>query len=77
MVGSDSGNIPVLIEETRAGLAFCENDVLSLHDALRVLIKDEALRKTLGSTGAKYVRAHYDLGSVAERLSDLLEGLAL
>jgi glycosyltransferase involved in cell wall biosynthesis len=67
VVGSDSGNVGVLVEETGGGLVFPEGDVRALRDALRQLKADRGLARRLGEEGREYVTREYTFRKLAER----------
>ncbi|MGC9316727.1 MAG: glycosyltransferase family 4 protein [Armatimonadota bacterium] len=71
-VGSDSGNIPGLIEELGSGRVFREGDPAALADALQELIADPERRARLGRRGRRNAERLYGLPTVADRLYDAL-----
>lgn len=71
VVGSDSGNVPALIEELGSGVVFPERDAAALADALQGLIADPARRRALGEHGRQQA-ARYALPAVADRLYEAL-----
>ena len=68
VVGSDSGNVPVLIRETGGGQVFPEGDVPALAEALKRLMHDRELARQLGDTGQQYVTREYCYRHLAERM---------
>ncbi len=72
VVGSDSGEIPVLIGLTGGGLVFEEGNASSLADSLAQLINDPARREALGEQGQKCVRSRFTHAAVANTLNDIL-----
>jgi len=68
VVGSDSGNVPVLIEETGGGLAFPEGDVAALADRVETLMRDRDLARRLAAAGQEHVNREYCFRRLAERM---------
>jgi glycosyltransferase involved in cell wall biosynthesis len=54
------GAIPELIEEGRTGIMVPVGSATALLDALRTLIADSPLRRTMGARGRQFVETHYD-----------------
>ena len=67
VVGTDSGEIPHVIGG--AGIVVPERGVGQLRAALKILIKDPALRSQLAARGRARVRRHYTHDVVARRLA--------
>jgi glycosyltransferase involved in cell wall biosynthesis len=65
VVGSDSGEIPNVIDE--AGLVFAEGDERALRARLSQLMADAALREELARKGRERVLAHYTQAQVAAK----------
>jgi len=76
VVGSDSGNIPVLIAETGGGLTFPEGDAAALADCAAQLIADAGLRHDLAAAGRELVLQRYDVRRQAARLAAVLREVA-
>ncbi|HEY3398605.1 MAG TPA: glycosyltransferase family 4 protein [Armatimonadota bacterium] len=74
VVGSDSGHIPVLLEETGGGLVFPEGQVEPLAACLEQLLRDSELRRQLGKHGHDVVMREYTWQRWAEHLYDALCG---
>lgn len=72
VVGSDSGHIPVLIEQTEGGLVFKEDDIDDLKSKIDQLINNPDKRKTMGESGRQYVSEHFTHKAVAETLHTIL-----
>ncbi len=68
LVGSSSGNIPMLIEETGGGVVFPERDAEALASAIRDLLLDPAAREAMGKRGREAVLRKYSYPRVAEKL---------
>ncbi len=73
-VGSDSGEIPMVIGE--AGRVFPEGDAGALADRLAELIGDAALQGRLSSAGRRRVLEHFTMRRVAEATLEAYEQLA-
>lgn len=74
VAGSDSGQIPMLIQGTGGGLVFAEGKVEDLAEKLFSLIHYPAQRELLGETGRSAVRTSYTYEAVAQQLLNVLEG---
>ena len=72
VVGSDSGHIPVLIEQTEGGLVFKEDNVEDLKDKIQQLINNPNTREQMALSGRKYVSEHFTHKAVAETLNSIL-----
>jgi len=72
VIGSDSGHIPVLIEETGGGLVFPEGDVGAFAEALHKLRTDPDAIESLGETGRAHVNEHYSYERIAQQTADML-----
>lgn len=73
VVGSDSGQIPILIQGTGGGLVFAEGEAEDLAEKLFSLIHCPAHCELLGETGRSAVRTSYTYKAVARQLYDVLE----
>lgn len=73
VVGSNSGEIPRIIENTGGGLVFQEGDAEDLREKLVIIIKDRDLREKLGIKGRKNVIEKYACAKVAQRLHDVFQ----
>jgi glycosyltransferase involved in cell wall biosynthesis len=73
VIGSDSGEIPNLINETGGGVVVPEGKAAALSGALAWLIEDPAAARELGDRGRAAVRARYSVRAVATRLAKALE----
>ena len=74
VIGSDSGEIPWLIELTGGGLVFAEGDRDALAQRLRALRADPALRERLGSTGREAVERLFSVPAATDPLERMLLG---
>jgi glycosyltransferase involved in cell wall biosynthesis len=72
VIGSDSGEIPVLIEKTGGGLTFPESDSEAFAERMEALWRDPALRQDLAEKGRSSVLARYSLEAVAAQLREAL-----
>jgi L-malate glycosyltransferase len=64
VIGSDSGEIPYLIEATQGGLTFSEGNAPALAERLDRLISDAKLRTTLATQGREAVTEKYSNGKI-------------
>ena len=74
VVGSDSGEIPWLIELTGGGLVFKEGDAASLARRLGELREDPALRERLAREGGAAARRLFSVSAATDPFEQLLEG---
>lgn len=72
VVGSDSGEIPWVIQTTGGGLVFREGDVCDLRRALEELRADPARRHALAMAGRQAVREQFAVPAVALALDKAL-----
>jgi glycosyltransferase involved in cell wall biosynthesis len=72
VVGSDSGEIPWLIELTGGGLTFPEGDVNALTKVLEKLRQDKPLRQELAATGHAAVERLFSVPAATTRLETML-----
>jgi glycosyltransferase involved in cell wall biosynthesis len=72
VVGSDSGEIPWLIELTGGGLIFPEGDVAALAARLAELRERPELRAALAERGARAVAEHFSVPAATDALETLL-----
>jgi len=73
VVGSDSGEIPWLIELTGGGLVFAEGDVEALARRLTELREDPALRERLAERGGQAARRLFSVPAATDPLEQMLE----
>jgi glycosyltransferase involved in cell wall biosynthesis len=76
IVGSDSGEIPIIIRESGGGIVFSEGNVESCAAALQRMMTDQDGRKRMAEGGERYVRDEYDLRNLAERFAVEIEQIA-
>ncbi len=72
VVGSDSGEIPWLLETTGGGLVFAEGDVQQLTARLEELRADPALRTTLAERGRAAVDRMFTVPAATDPLERML-----
>jgi glycosyltransferase involved in cell wall biosynthesis len=71
VIGTDSGEIPWVIEQTGGGLVVPEGDATSLAAAITRLRDDDALRQKLGEEGRERTREFCSLEVCAAQLSSV------
>jgi glycosyltransferase involved in cell wall biosynthesis len=76
VVGSDSGEIPWVIDSTGGGVVVPEGDVPALRDALGGLLADPARRDRLATRGREAVAARFTVSAVAGALDRALRAIA-
>jgi glycosyltransferase involved in cell wall biosynthesis len=74
VVGSDSGEIPWLIDLTEGGLVYAEGDHAALAAALRRLRADPSLRRHLADSGRTVVEKLFSVPAATDSLERLLRG---
>lgn len=72
VVGSDSGEIPWVIDSTGGGVVVPEGDVAALRETLRRLRDAPGLRQELAERGREQSRARFSVESVARELDAAL-----
>lgn len=75
VIGSDSGEIPHLIERLRSGLVFPEGDVTALHAAMRRMAETPALHDACRERGRQEVEEQYAYSALAYRFRQLLDSV--
>jgi glycosyltransferase involved in cell wall biosynthesis len=75
VVGSDSGQIPVLLRETEGGLIFKEGDADDLAKTLVGLIAHPEERQKLGQAGKRSVDERFTCEAVARQLHRILHSM--
>lgn len=75
VVASDVGGNPELVRNGERGLLFDAQNVTALTEALRRLIEDEALRRTLAGAGQKFIRDGFSREASANRMGEIYEAL--
>ncbi len=76
VVGSDSGEIPWLIELTGGGLTFPEGDAVALAERLQRLREDPALRARLAAAGRAKVEQMFTVSAATDPLERMIEHAA-
>ena len=74
VVGSDSGEIPTLIQASGGGCVFPEANPTALADVLQQMIADESQRKTFARIGGAWANNNVSLPAVATSVSRVMEG---
>lgn len=73
VVGSDSGEIPYLIQATQGGVVFPEGDAIALARSLERLIVEPDLRVSLAETGRNSVHQNYTNALLAHRFAEAIK----
>ena len=76
VVGSDSGEIPWVIETTQGGLTYAEGDAAALATALAALRDDPERRRRLAELGREAVRDLFGAHATARKLGSVLADAA-
>jgi len=74
VLGSDSGEIPKIIQATGGGLVFPEGAVSSLAEAMLQLAGSAELRRNLAQVGRETVLTSYDQLHLTRRFATVIEG---
>jgi glycosyltransferase involved in cell wall biosynthesis len=69
VVGSDSGEIPVILQSTGGGVVVREGDPSALGDAISWLLGSDGVRRQLGARGRQAVSARFSTSTVAAQLA--------
>jgi glycosyltransferase involved in cell wall biosynthesis len=75
VLGSDSGEIPQLIQKTGGGLVFRERNIDDLAAKLRQLLTSSELRSTLAAKGATTIERQYSLAAVAQHFVETISSV--
>ncbi|MFO8100173.1 MAG: glycosyltransferase family 4 protein [Salinibacter sp.] len=70
VVGSSSGEIPIVVRRTGGGLVFPEGQATALANRLTTLATDPEQRAALGRTGRENVRTAFTNEALARRFAD-------
>lgn len=73
VVGSDSGEIPVLIRASGGGLVFPERDADALAGCIRILIERSETRREMAESGKRWVGESATLEVVARKMAEAME----
>lgn len=76
VVGSDSGEIPVLINASGGGVVFPERNATALASSLRLLLGQPEHRREMAERGRKWVGETATLGVVARKMAGAMEEAA-
>lgn len=71
VIGSDTPGIKSLIDEAECGITV-SNEQSEIITALKTLLKDDELRKSLGENGRNLVEREYDRRQITQRFSEEL-----
>lgn len=74
VVATGVGQLEQVLSESNSGY-IVENDPDAIASAYRNLLTDEKARRDFGQNGREYVKSNYDRGTIAQRLSETLQGL--
>jgi glycosyltransferase involved in cell wall biosynthesis len=77
VVGSDSGEIPNLINCSKGGLIFPERDADSLAAAMRLIITDVDLRAKFAERGRAWVVENVGIESISDAISTTIEAAVM
>jgi len=72
IIGSDSGHIPYLINDTGGGIIFPEGDIGALAESIERLLNNPDEREVLARRGRQRVLEKYTWGHIAQKLADIL-----
>jgi glycosyltransferase involved in cell wall biosynthesis len=73
VIGSDSGEIPYLLQDTQGGLIFPEGNATALADQLKTLVLNPSLRQTLIHQSRPRVLQQYTNPSIAQQFIQTVE----
>jgi glycosyltransferase involved in cell wall biosynthesis len=76
VVATRVGDIPVMLDEGRAGILVQPNDAGALASAVRSLLEDPTLRRRLAEAGKRRVEERYGWTRMVDRLVAVYEDLA-
>ena len=77
VIGTNSGGIPDIIEHNLRGLLVEPDNILSLAEAMQLLLKDSDLRERLAGEGYRFARDNYASSALAKRYANLVRGAVL
>jgi glycosyltransferase involved in cell wall biosynthesis len=75
VIGSDSGEIPTLLNASRGGRIFPERNPTALAEVLRQMMSDQHLRKSCADAGCSWAIKNVSLSAVASSMANTLEGV--
>ncbi len=73
VIGSDSGEIPIIIGASGGGWVFRESDADSCADTIRQMIGNRMERSEKAERGHRYVQQNYAIPALADRFADAIE----
>jgi glycosyltransferase involved in cell wall biosynthesis len=75
VIGSDSGEIPTLINASGGGRIFPERNSAALAGVLQQMINDEQLRQSCADTGYAWTIKNVSLAAVASSMAGTIESV--
>jgi L-malate glycosyltransferase len=72
VVGSDSGEIPNIVSSSGGGIVFPERNAEALADAMKKLIKDQALRQSYAEKGRQWALKNASLQAVSAKMAEAI-----
>ena len=75
VIGSDSGEIPTLINASGGGRIFPERNSAALAEVLQQMINDEQLRRSCADTGYAWTIKNVSLAAVASSMAGTIESV--
>jgi len=75
VVGCRVGGVPEVVEEGRTGLLVPPGDSAALADAIRSLLADGELRRSMGEAGRQAVRTRFSAEEMSRRMWELYRSL--
>lgn len=73
--GRGSGGVPYSLDDGRAGLLVDVRDPAALADGMKLLLRDRALRESMGAAARSYARETFHVGAVAAAYLDVYASL--
>lgn len=73
VIGTNSGEIPFLIERTKGGIVVEEGDPKSCAEGLIKIATDDELRQSLSENGSTFVRKHYTHSHLANKFAQTIQ----
>ncbi len=76
VVSTNVGGPRQLIKEGKTGFLVNPGDVNKITSYCQMLLEDEGLRKRMGEEGRKYALENFDYHQLAQRVADVIKGVA-
>ena len=73
VIASNVGGNPELVEDGVSGLLFARQDAEALAAALRRMIQDEPLRRSLAAAGERFIHENFSRQAAAKRMGEIYE----